>query len=103
MLAELLWSPQALENLMDIYVIIGLESADAAEHIYTAIESRVGLLAGFPRMGPRRPEIALTARMVVEGPYLVLYELHPDTEEGSIESVEIVRVVDGRGELSGLF
>jgi len=41
--------------------------------------------------------------MVVEGPYLVLYELHPDTEEGSIESVEIVRVVDGGRELSGLF
>ncbi len=88
---------------MDIYVTIGLENADAAERIYTAIEDRVGLLTGFPRMGPRRPEIAPTARMVVEGSYLVLYELHPDTEEGPVESVEIVRVVDGRRELSGLF
>lgn len=103
MLAELLWNPQALEDLMDIYVTIGLENAGAAERIYTAIEGRVGLLAGVPRMGPRRPEIAPTARMLVEGFYLVLYELHPDTEEGSVERVEIVRVVDGRRELSGLF
>ncbi len=101
--AELLWSPQALEDLMEIYVTIGLENADAAERIYTAIEGRVGLLSAFPRMGPRRPGIASTARMLVEGSYLVLYELHPDTEEGPVESVEIVRVVDGRRELSRLF
>lgn len=101
--AELLWSPQALEDLMEIYVTIGLENVDAAERIYTAIEGRVDLLRGFPRMGPRRPEIAPTARMLVEGSYLVLYELHPETEEGPIERVEIVRVVDGRRELSGLF
>jgi len=85
------------------YVTIGLENADAAERIYTAVEGRVGLLSRFPRMGPRRPEIAPTARMLVEGSYLVLYELHPDTEDGPVESVEIVRVVDGRRELSGLF
>lgn len=40
MLAELLWSPQALEDLMDIYVTIGLENVDAAERIYKAIEYR---------------------------------------------------------------
>lgn len=77
--------------------------AAPADRIYTAIEGRVDLLRGFSRMGPRRPEIAPTARMLVEGSYLVLYELHPDTEEGPIEGVEIVRVVDGRRELSGLF
>ncbi len=34
--------------------------------------------------------------MLVERPYLILYELTPDTDEGPVELVEIVRVVDGR-------
>jgi len=41
--------------------------------------------------------------MLVEGPYLVLYETHPDTDEGLVDEVEIVRVVDGRRDLTGLF
>lgn len=103
MLAKLLWSPKSLEDLMDIYVMIGLDSPDAAERVYSAIEARAEMLPGFPRLGPRRPDIGPTARMLVEGSYLVLYELHPDTDEGPTESVEIVRVVDGRRELSRLF
>lgn len=100
---EILWSPQALEDLMDVYVTIGLDNPEAAERVYSAIENRIGLLAEFPRLGPRRPEIAPTARLLVEGSYVVLYELHPDTAGASIDSVEIVRVVDGRRELSLLF
>ncbi len=103
MLAKLLWSPQALEDLMDIYVTIGLDSPDAAERIYSSLEARAEMLPGFPRLGPRRQDIAPTARVLVEGPYLMLYELQPDTDEGPTESVEIVRVVDGRRELSRLF
>jgi toxin ParE1/3/4 len=41
--------------------------------------------------------------MLVEGPYLILYEAHPDTDEGLIDEVEIVRVVDGRRDLTSLF
>lgn len=103
---EILWSPQALEDLMDVYVTIGLDNPEAAERVYSAIENRIGLLAEFPRLGPRRREIAPTARVLVEGSYVVLYELHPDTADtadASVDSVEIVRVVDGRRELSLLF
>ena len=103
MLAELLWSARALEDLMEIYVTMGLENVDAAERIFTALEARAGLLPSFPRMGLRRPEVAPTARVVVEGFYLILYELHPDAEDGDIDRVEVVRVVDGRRELRGMF
>jgi toxin ParE1/3/4 len=41
--------------------------------------------------------------MLVEGPYLVLCETHPDTDDGQIDAVEIVRVVDGRRDLAVLF
>ena len=101
--AELVWRPQALEDLMDIYVTIGLDNEEAAERVYSGIEARTEMLPDFPKMGPRRPEIAVAARMLVEGPYLILYELHPDTDEGLLAMIEIVRVVDGRRELSRLF
>jgi toxin ParE1/3/4 len=41
--------------------------------------------------------------MLVEAPYLLLYRTDPDTEEGPVGAVEIVRIVDGRRDLSGMF
>jgi plasmid stabilization system protein ParE len=56
--AELAWSPQSREDLLEIYVIIGLDNPAAAERVYTAIEAKAEALAHFPRLGPRRPDIA---------------------------------------------
>jgi toxin ParE1/3/4 len=41
--------------------------------------------------------------MLIEGPYLILYETHPDSDEGLINNAEIVRIVDGRRNLKSLF
>jgi len=41
-------------------------------------------------------------RVLIEGQYLILYETHPDTDESTIDTVEIVRVVDGRRDLTRL-
>ena len=57
-------------------------------------------LADQPRMGVRRPDIRPSTRMLVEAPFLLLYETIPDTD---VECVEIVRVVDGRRDLRHLF
>ena len=67
------------------------------------MESKAALLVRHPRLGVRRPEIQGPARILIEGAYLILYETHPDTDEGPVESVEIVRVVDGRRDLASLF
>jgi toxin ParE1/3/4 len=40
--------------------------------------------------------------MLVETPYLVLYRIDPDTDEGVANTVEIVRVLDGRRDLGRL-
>ncbi len=101
--AELVWRPQALEDLRDIYVTIGIDNEEAAERVYSALEVCAGMLPDFPRMGPRRPEITLTARILVEGSYLVLYELNPDTEDGPVDSVEVVRTIHGHRDLTRLF
>jgi toxin ParE1/3/4 len=103
MRADLLWNPQAREDLVEIYLAIGIDNLDAAERLYTAMESKVNLLVNHPRLGVRRSEIQRSARILIEGAYLILYETHPDTDDGPIESAEIVRVVDGRRDLGRLF
>jgi toxin ParE1/3/4 len=99
----LVWRPQAREDLLDIYLTIGIDNVAAAERLYTAIEGKVSLLTAHPRLGVRRPEIAPTARMLVEGVYLLLYETHPDTDEGPVDAIEIVRVMHGHWDLSRVF
>jgi toxin ParE1/3/4 len=56
-----------------------------------------------PRMGVRRSDIRPSMRMLVESPYLILYRTDPDTDEGSVGIVEVIRVVDGRRDLGGMF
>jgi len=100
MKAAVLWTPQARADLLDIYLTIGLDNPSAAERFYTTIEAHAALLSRQPRLGPRRPEIRPSTRLLVERPYLILYETHPDTDDGPLEEVEIVRVVDGRRDLT---
>ncbi|AXK79679.1 type II toxin-antitoxin system RelE/ParE family toxin [Pseudolabrys taiwanensis] len=103
MAPRLYWTNQAREDLLDIYVLIGLEQPAAAERYFDRIEARAALLVSQPRMGVRRPDIRQAMRMLVEAPYLILYRTEPDTDDGPVEMIEIVRVVDGRRELSHIF
>lgn len=102
MQVDLIWTPAAREDLIEIYNYIGLDNLSAAERIFDAVQSRIELLANYPRMGVRRADIRPSTRMLIEGPYLILYETHPDSESGPINQVEIVRIVDGRRNLKNL-
>jgi toxin ParE1/3/4 len=93
-------SPAAERDLEDMWITIAADSAPAATRALQAIAAKIERLADYPRMGPRRPDIRPTSRMLVEGPYLVLYETHPDTDEGQIDAVEIVGVIDDRRDLA---
>lgn len=99
---DLVWTPQAREDLIDIYLFIGDDNPSAAERIFDAVQARVELLVEHPRLGVRRSEISPPMRLLVEGPYLILYETHPDGDTGKIDEVEIVRIVDGRRNLQSL-
>jgi toxin ParE1/3/4 len=103
MAANLIWRPQAREDLLLIYEFIGLDNRTAAERLLTSIEGKATQLIQHPRLGPRRPHLRPGARVLLEGPYLILYETHPDTDEGPIDGIEIVRVVDGRRDLTRPF
>jgi toxin ParE1/3/4 len=100
---ELVWSNQARADLLEIYVMIGLAQPAAAERYFDRIEDKAGLLKSQPRMGVRRTDIRPFMRMLVEAPYLILYRTDPDADEGPVRIVEIIRIIDGRRNLSGIF
>jgi toxin ParE1/3/4 len=99
---KLLWSNQARTDLLEIYAMIGREQPAAAERYFDRIEAKAKLLQSQPRMGLRRPDIRQSVRVLVEAPYLLLYRTDPDTDEGPVDAVEIVRLVDGRRDLKNL-
>ena len=96
------WTHAARADLLDIYVLIGMEQPAAAERYYDRIDAKAVILAEHPRIGVRRSDIRTGLRMLVESPYVILYRTEPDTDEGPIAVVEIVRVLDGRRDLSSL-
>jgi toxin ParE1/3/4 len=99
---RILITPRAEDELAEIWLSIIPDDPAAADRIVRAIARKIDLLAGQPRLGPRRPDIRPSVRMLVHSPYLVLYETHPDSDQGPVEVVEIVSVIDGRRDLSGL-
>lgn len=103
MQVDLRWTPQAREDLIEIYTYIGLDNPAAAERIFDVVQRKAQLLLRHPRLGARRPEIRPSARMLLEGPYIILYETHPDNDDDAIREIEIVRIVDGRRDLMNIF
>jgi toxin ParE1/3/4 len=81
---------------------VAVDDPRAATRIVRAIGAKIDALAHHPRRGPRRTDIRPGVRMLVEEPYLILFETHPDTDEGPIDEILIVRVVDGRRDLTKL-
>jgi toxin ParE1/3/4 len=101
--ADLVWSPLAAADIRRIYMEIGREQPSAAERFYERFQHKARLLIEQPRLGMRHPEISPAARMLIEAPFLILYETVPDDDEGPVKVVEIVRVIDGRRDLQSLF
>ena len=102
MAIKLVWSNQAREDLLDIYVLIGVEDPAAAERYFDRIDAKIEILQSQPRIGVRRPDIRAGMRMLVEAPYVILYRIEPDTDDGPVTAVEIIRIIDGRRDLAHL-
>lgn len=100
---RLIWTDRARQDLLDIYELIGLEQPAAAERYFDRIETIANLLRHQPRLGVPRPDIAPALRMLIERPYPILYRVLPDEPSGAVDEIEIVRVVDGRRDLRGLY
>lgn len=88
-------TPAAIRDVDEIWEWIAAENVAAADRWIRLIAEGTDRLIEFPNSGAPRPKLAPGARSVVVGRYLVLYRVGPD-------SVDIVRVVHGARELSGL-
>ena len=97
-MAELFFSRRAEADVREIWRYIATDNPAAADRILLRIEEKLQILRNFPEIGPARNDIRRGMRMLVEGNYLLLYEYDPRKNE-----VELIAVVDGRRELSGLF
>jgi toxin ParE1/3/4 len=95
--AELFASHQADADLREIWRYIASASPAAADRVPLRIDARMQILRRFPEIGARRNDIRRGMRTLVEGNYLLLYEYDSRKDE-----VDLVAVVDGRRELSGL-
>ncbi|HEY2136976.1 MAG TPA: type II toxin-antitoxin system RelE/ParE family toxin [Xanthobacteraceae bacterium] len=100
---RVVYTRQANEELRAIWRYIADENEPAADRIVLAIGQRIEMLRHHQRIGVRRPDIREAARLLIEGHYLVLYEAHPDADDGPVDWVEVVSIVDGRRDLTELF
>lgn len=95
-------SPRADRDLEEICLSIALDDPAAATRVVRAIGAKISLLANHPRLGGRRADVLPALRRLVEGTFLIFYQTDPDNDHGPISEVEIVRVVDGRRDLTTL-
>jgi toxin ParE1/3/4 len=94
--ARVVYSSRAQADLDDIWLHVALDNPSAADRLIDRIIARGQSLAGYPQLGPARPEIAPDARALIVGDYLLLYRV-----EG-LDAV-VVRVVHGARRLTELF
>ena len=71
-------TPRASQDLRDIWHTIAIDNEKAADKLLMHIFDKLELAAQHPKMGVARPELSATARMLIEGRYIVIYEPQPD-------------------------
>lgn len=87
-MAELRWTPEALDWLEDIHRYIALDNPQAAESVIAGILRKAEVLTAFPDIGTRLrivPEGEV--RMILYGHYRIAYLCRSDTD-----SIEILGV-----------
>lgn len=87
-MAKLTLTPRAENDLYEIWGTIAADNIRAADGVFNKIMSKARLAAENPYMGVARPELSATARILVTGLYVTIYEPQP-------EGVLVVAIVHG--------
>jgi toxin ParE1/3/4 len=93
---QLIRSSQSERDLVAIWRYIATDSPDAASRLLQRIERRVELLPEFPFIGESQPQYGVNTRRIVEGNYLIFYDVLPD-------AIHLLRVFHGARKLDDLF
>lgn len=95
---RILRSPEAHQDLLDIWAYIARESAPAvADAILARIHGALEIVAYAPHIGRMRPEFAGTPRSIPVRPYVIFYEPLP-----AGDGILIWRIIHGVRELERL-
>lgn len=86
-------SGKARRDLLDIYAYLSSRNPVAANRTFRTINESLQRLTDFPYTGRERTEFGPGMRSLVVRTYLVFHRIEGD-------SIDIVRVVDGRMDLS---
>ncbi|MBZ9771825.1 type II toxin-antitoxin system RelE/ParE family toxin [Mesorhizobium sp. CO1-1-8] len=87
-MARYRFTPGASQDLRDIWHTIAADNEKAADKLLMRIFDKVELAAQHSRMGAARPDLSATARVLIEGRYIVIYEPQSD-------GVLVVAIVHG--------
>jgi plasmid stabilization system protein ParE len=75
--AEARLSPRAEQDIRDIWRNIATDNEPAADALLRRMLEKADLAATQPHMGVARQELSPTARILVEGNYILIYEPMP--------------------------
>ena len=89
-------SDAARSDLDEIWLYIAQDNPDAAERFVRSLVSRFPMLAGMPKMGRPREELAPRLHSFALGNYVIFYR---PMDNG----IEVVRVLHGTRDLPPLF
>lgn len=73
-MAKVRFTPRAEADLFDIWSTIAADNQRAADALVRRVMHKAELAAEQPLMGAPRPELSPTARLLIEGRYVVIYE-----------------------------
>ena len=91
------WSIEAEQDLLDIWNYWAREAAmEVADNLLRAVDKACTRLQEWPNSGRKRDELLPDLRSVPVPPNVIFYRVRGDT-------VEIVRVLDGRRDIDTIF
>lgn len=73
-MARFVLSRRAERDIRSIWHDIATDNEAAADNLLRRFFDKVELAAGQPEMGAPRPELSPTARILIEGNYIIVYE-----------------------------
>ena len=89
-------SPQAEEDLTEIWLFISRDSVEAADRLIDEIVKCCEMIASYPEVGRERSELASHLRSFPIKRYILFYRPLRET-------IEIVRVLHGAREIETIF
>ena len=93
---DILLTPQAEDDLLDIWVFIARDSPRSADRFIDTIDGKLQLLAESPNIGRQREELAPSLRSFPVGDYSIFYRTVP-------ERIEVIRVLSSYRDIDTLF